>query len=105
MKEALRQVKAWGTKNIQEYCRDLTRDGVKELREKGFWVEDEAYRGYHLFGIRFPDGISVARVKARMAARKIAVSFRGDSMRVSPHVYNTIADFDKLVGTLLEFTP
>lgn len=105
MREAIRQVKTWGPANIQEYCRQLTRDGVNELRQKGFWVEDEAYRGYHLFGIRFPKGISVDRVKAQMAARKIAVSFRGDSMRVSPHVYNTAADINKLVETLLKLTP
>jgi selenocysteine lyase/cysteine desulfurase len=105
MREALRQVMAWGPANVQSYCRDLTREGVNELRHKGFWVEDEAYRGYHLFGIRLPKGISVDRVKAQMAARKIAVSFRGDSMRVSPHVYNTAADIGKLVDTLLGLKP
>lgn len=105
MREAIRQVNAWGPENIQNYCRDLTRVGVKNLRHNGFWVEDEAYRGHHLFGIRFPKGNSVDRVKAQMSARKIAVSFRGDSMRVSPHVYNTAADFYKLVDTLLAIKP
>ncbi len=105
MREALRQVKEWGTANIQQYCKEVTREGVQKLREKGFWIEDEGSRGYHLFGIRLPNGITIERVKASMATRKIAVSFRGDSVRVAPHVYNTAADIDKLVDTLLELRP
>lgn len=105
LREALRQVKAWGAANIQDYCKNLTREGVSELRENGFWVEDEAYRGYHLFGIRLPKGIPIERVKARVAARKIAVSFRGDSVRVSPHIYNTASDIGKLVDTLMKLRP
>lgn len=104
-REALRQVKAWGAASIQDYCKNLTRDGVNELRRNGFWIEDEAYRGNHLFGIRLPSGLQIERVKAKMAARKVAVSFRGDSIRVSPHVYNTAGDIGKLVDTLLELKP
>lgn len=101
MLEALRQVNAWGPNNIQSHCHAITKKGIQRLLNHGFWVEDEAFRGKHLFGIRFPKGTELEKVKTRVKKRKISVSFRGDSMRVSPHVYNDVKDFNRLVETLL----
>jgi selenocysteine lyase/cysteine desulfurase len=39
-------------------------------------------------------------VAAKLAARKVFVSVRGDSIRVSPHLYNTAADVDRLLEEL-----
>ena len=39
-------------------------------------------------------------VAAKLAARKMFVSVRGDSIRVSPHLYNTEADVDRLLEEL-----
>lgn len=101
MLEALRQVNRWGPASIQDYCGEVTRRGISELKSRGFWIEDGSFRGNYLFGIRFPAGTPLDKIRERVKKRKISVSFRGDSMRISPHVYNTRADFEKLVETIL----
>lgn len=101
MLEALRQVNRWGPASIQDYCGEVTRRGISELKSQGFWIEDGSFRGNHLFGIRFPAGTPLDKIRERVKKKKISVSFRGDSMRISPHVYNTRADFEKLVETIL----
>jgi selenocysteine lyase/cysteine desulfurase len=100
MLEALRQVNAWGPANIQAYCRSITRRGIALLRDHGYWVEDESWRGHHLFGIRFPQGLDTVKIRERVKRKNISVSFRGEFMRVSPHVYNTEKEFMKLVEVL-----
>lgn len=102
MLEALKQINQWGPANIQKYCKGISDKFIEELRKKEFFIEDESFRGNHLFGIRFPKEFSIEKLKARMAAKKIFVSFRGDSMRVSPNVYNSKNDFDKLLKCLLK---
>lgn len=101
MLAALKQINRWKPENIQRYCEQITRKAIARLKETGYWVEEEAYRGYHLFGVRFPEGMSPDRVKERMKRRRIAVSFRGDSMRVSAHLYNDARDFERLVEALI----
>lgn len=101
MLEALRQVNRWGPASIQDYCGEVTRRGISELKSRGFWIEDGSFRGNHLFGIRFPAGTPLDKIRERVKKKKISVSFRGDSMRISPYVYNTRADFEKLVETIL----
>lgn len=98
---ALKQVNAWGPDQVQRYCKEISADGIRQLKAKGFWVEDDAYRGQHLFGIRFPQGASIAAMKDRVKRNKISVSFRGDFMRVSPHLYNSAKEFNRLATVLL----
>jgi len=100
MLEALKQINQWKPENIQEYCQKITRVPIMKLREAGFWIEEEDFRGHHLFGIRFPKTFNVEQLKVALQKNKIAVSFRGDSVRVAPHVYNQEADLMKLVKVL-----
>ena len=98
--EAVRQLNEWGPANIQQYCKDLTSTGIENLKIAGYWVEDEAYRGSHLFGIRLGDHHDLEGIKETLNRENILVSFRGDSIRVSPNVYNTQEEFDKLIRVL-----
>lgn len=100
MIEALRQINAWGPANIQRYCKAIAEKGIQKLQQRGFWIEEEGFRGHHVFGIRFPEGTPMDEVRERIKKKKIAVSFRGDSLRVSPHLYNSKEDFDALVKAL-----
>jgi selenocysteine lyase/cysteine desulfurase len=93
---ALKQINQWGPENIQAYCKKISIPTIESLLQKGFWIEDTEYRGHHLFGIRFPKGFSIDTLKQALKKKKISVSFRGDSMRISPSVYNSEEDFDKL---------
>lgn len=97
---ALKQVNQWGPENIQQYCRKITESGIKSLRNRGCWIEDEDYRGSHLFGIRFPAGTNLEKIRSNVKRNKISISFRGDAMRISPHVYNTPDDISKLVKAI-----
>lgn len=56
-------------------------------------------RAGHYIGLRFADGVP-AELPAKLAAEKVFVSVRGKSMRVTPHVYNTDADVERLFTVL-----
>ena len=100
MLAAVKQLNEWGIKNIQAYCRDLISKPVKQLREAGFRIEDENYRSAHLFGVRLSADHDDKIVKSALEREHILVSFRGDSIRVSPNVYNTPGDMQKLTDAL-----
>jgi selenocysteine lyase/cysteine desulfurase len=50
--------------------------------------------------IEADDAPAVHRVYARLRAEKVWVSLRDDGIRVSPHIYNTREDIDRLLGLL-----
>lgn len=56
-------------------------------------------RAGHYLGLRF-GGAVPADLPAKLAAEKVFVSVRGKAMRVTPHVYNTDADVEKLFHVL-----
>ncbi len=97
---ALELIDDWTVEGIREYCRALTGDLAARVRELGYWIEDDAYRTGHLFGLRPPPGIESAAVRRALAERQVAVSVRGSAIRVSVHVYNDAGDLDALVAAL-----
>ncbi len=100
MLQGLKQINQWRPENIQNYCEKISSRAIKNLRDSGCWVEEEDYRGHHLFGIRFPKETPLEKIKEALKRKKISVSFRGDSMRVAPNVYNDANDFNKLVRVI-----
>jgi len=97
---ALKQINQWQPANIQQYCAKICKNAIGQLNEAGFWIEDENYRGRHLFGIRPPKSTDLNELKMRLLKAKISVSVRGTAIRVAPHVYNTEAEMLKLTKTL-----
>lgn len=97
--EALKQINNWGVENIQDYCLNISQEPINRLREKGYWIEDIDYRASHLFGVR-KEGLDVEQLRKQLETNKIYVSIRGSSVRVSPSVYNTVEDFNKLISLL-----
>jgi len=100
MLEALRQINAWTPAAIQAYCKSISKDAINALRENGNWVEQDEFRAHHLFGIRFPKGTDVSMIKERIRRKRISVSFRGESVRVSPNVYNTATEMNQLARVI-----
>jgi selenocysteine lyase/cysteine desulfurase len=96
---ALTQLTEWGVENIAEYAAALTGHLADRAAERGLAVAPEKLRGPHLMGIRFPGGPPPGLTE-RLAAERVHVSVRGDSVRVAPHVYNTTADCDRLLAAL-----
>jgi selenocysteine lyase/cysteine desulfurase len=99
---SLRLVSEWRPDRIQAYCRDLTRDVLAEVGALGFAVEDEAWRGSHLFGLRMPEGIDLKALKEALDRRNVVASLRGTALRLSPNVYNDAGDLEALLEGLRE---
>lgn len=100
MLKAIQQLNDWGVDHIQQYCRDLIAEPVEKLKAAGYKIEDPEYRASHLFGIRLGEDHDMDQIKAAFEEQNILVSFRGDSIRVSPNVYNTVNELEKLTTTL-----
>ena len=93
---ALTQVLEWGPDRIQEHGRGLTDSLVAELREAGFRIAADGWRGAHLMGLRLPAGTDPDAVQANLRERNVHVSVRGSSVRVSVHLYNDREDVEAL---------
>ncbi len=98
--EGMRLVQDWGPDRIQAHDASLWAPILGPLREAGYAVEDPAWRGAHLVGLRPPPGTDMAAVAARLTAARVHVSLRGAAIRVSPHLYNTPEDMQALVAAL-----
>jgi selenocysteine lyase/cysteine desulfurase len=96
--EGIRQILEWTPEAIQEYCGDICADTLKLLQSHGYFVENTNARANHLFGIYSMGNKSMDRVKEILAQENIKVSYRGSAIRVSPHLYNTRTDIEKLVN-------
>jgi len=97
---ALDMVLEWGPERVQEYCEDLVEPFEEVFREAGFELEDRAWRGAHLFGLRSVRGLDAEKAAATLRRAGVFVSVRGDAIRVAPQVYNDRADLDALAATL-----
>ena len=97
---ALEQVLAWDLNEVQAYCRTLTEELFAELGALGFEVEEERWRGGHLFGLHAPSHVDLAEVQRQLQTRRVSVSLCGSAIRVSPHVYNDTSDVAVLLDVL-----
>ena len=93
--KSINQLNRWGISNIQEYIKGISQPTIDSLKQKGYWIEDENYRSGHLFGIRLLKH-DPKKIKETLKQNNIYVSFRGDSVRVAPNVYNDLKDLTKL---------
>ncbi|MEM6770480.1 MAG: aminotransferase class V-fold PLP-dependent enzyme, partial [Bacteroidota bacterium] len=95
---ALQQVNAWAQEDVQEYCAGLWSVIEDELEALGVVIPEE--RAHHLVGLRLPRDMDREKLVAAINRRGLAVSYRGDAIRVSPHAYNTPEEMAELVGAL-----
>lgn len=94
---ALTQLNEWTPSAIQEYCKSISSEAVKALKLLGCHIENDEDRAHHLFGIKLPEGLDVEIFKQILKKYDIYLSFRGNYIRVSCHLFNTKNDFVKLV--------
>jgi selenocysteine lyase/cysteine desulfurase len=92
---ALQQILDWGIAYIEESISRLTDEIAHRALDAGYLIAPAEQRAKHMLGIRFRGGLP-AKLPAALAAANVHVSIRGDSVRVSPHLYNTGADIDRL---------
>lgn len=98
---ALKQVIDWTPNAIQNYCKEITADAVLELKKIGCFVENDNFRTHHLFGVELPKKLDVKKLKTKLKEENIFISFRGNYIRLSCHLYNTKKDFKKLTDCIL----
>jgi selenocysteine lyase/cysteine desulfurase len=96
---ALQQISDWQVTEIAATLSAMTHRIAERAAALGLKVAPAHLRGPHLMGLRFPEGVPAALVD-RLSQNKIYVSVRGDSIRISPHVYNTANDIKKFLETL-----
>ncbi len=94
---ALKQVIEWTPKAIQEYCKNVSKNTVEELRKLGCSIENDVDRTHHMFGVQLPENADLNLLKEKFKEENIFVSFRGSYVRISCHLYNTKKDFEILV--------
>ena len=97
--EALRQILDWGVENVAETIGELTDLIEAEARRRGIEAVPAKRRARHMIGLRLgqrvPEGLA-----SRLSEEKVFVSVRGESVRVSPHLYNTEKDVERLFEVL-----
>ena len=99
--EALRQILDWGVANVSETIGGLTDLIEREARERGIEAIPKEKRARHMIGLKLGSGVP-EDLAARLAAENVFVSMRGESVRVSPHLYNTERDVYRLFEVLGE---
>lgn len=99
--EGAHQAKAWGGEAIQDYCRRLTAPLAQLSEDERFVMAPASQRIAHIIGIRLDDEGRMPEVMKSLADRQVRVSKRGQSIRISPHVYNTQEDMEVLMDGLL----
>lgn len=97
----LQQLKAWGVANIAASLTGLNAQIAERLQELGFTPPPSDRRAPHMFGARLPAGYEGDAV-AKLRARNVFVSRRGQSIRFAPHLHVTEADVDQLFSALAD---
>ncbi len=98
--DSLSQILEWGPQNMQNYCRSIVQPIVEPLLAAGYKIGGEKM-AFHLFGIEPKAGQNMNAIKEAIAKEKISVSYRRDIIRVSPSVYNTDNETNKLKELLI----
>ena len=96
---ALEQLLDWSVPAIAETLADKTAAIAERARNIGLAPMAANRRAGHFLGLRFPDGLPEG-LQERLADNQVYVSLRGDSLRVTPHLYNNERDVDRLFSVL-----
>jgi selenocysteine lyase/cysteine desulfurase len=96
---ALDQMLSWGPDAVEAYSATLTDLIAEGATSLGWEVAPREHRSRHMIGLRPPGGIP-EKLADLLAEARVYVSVRGDSIRVSPHVYNDANDVARLLEVL-----
>ena len=96
---ALQQILEWQVPKISKTLKKLTNEAANWAEQIGLQVATEDQRGPHFLGVGFPDGVPDGLLES-LSKEQVFVSIRGESMRVSPHLFNNLQDLEKLFTIL-----
>ncbi|HEX3323148.1 MAG TPA: aminotransferase class V-fold PLP-dependent enzyme [Terriglobales bacterium] len=98
-KRAIEQILEWGVAEISAASGAHNQWLAERARELGFSCLEEPLRAPHYLCLR-AEGRSLSGLVEAFAKVNVFVSVRGSSIRITPHVYNTARDLERLVGVL-----
>ncbi|MBV9181391.1 MAG: aminotransferase class V-fold PLP-dependent enzyme [Acidobacteria bacterium] len=96
---ALQQILSWGIPQINGSLTAITEAIAQHASNEGFTVLPTGQRCGQMIGIRHRSNIPDELPKV-LRESEIYVSIRGDSIRISPHLYNTQNDVTRLFAVL-----
>jgi len=96
---AMQQIFDWGIEQISATSAAFNQYLAEAARELGFSAPKEPLRAPHYLCLRKSEPIT-SELTHTLAREKVYVSVRGTSMRVTPHVYNTTEDCERLIACL-----
>jgi selenocysteine lyase/cysteine desulfurase len=96
---SLRQILDWRVEEIAATLRELTDNIAGTAHRVGLDTIPGERRVGHLIGLRSSSALPPDLGK-RLAAERIYVSVRGTAIRISPHLYNTREECDRLFDVL-----
>ena len=99
---ALKQINEWGVPMIKKALSKFTAEIASQATEIGLKIPETNERADHMIGIDLPDNIP-GSLKGELQSQKIFVGFRGKSIRVSPYLYNTKNDIDRLMKVIRKY--
>ena len=102
LQDGLNHILEWGVENIQNYCRNLHNLLCNKLKDSPYQVSQPGASSSHLIGIRFDQTVDIPTVKRKLTEEKIFVSYRGDAMRISIHLYNDEVDIERFAKILVD---
>ena len=96
---AMKQLLEWNVAQVSETAGALNRQLASAAADVGFFAPAEPWRAPHYLCLRRKAAIP-KELPEMLAKEKVFVSVRGSSIRVTPHVYNTLEDCDRLIQCL-----
>ena len=96
---AMQQILDWGVDNVAKTLRAKTDYIAENLNPNMIMPLGRERRAPHYLGLRFSGGVPNG-LASELAQDKIYISVRGPAMRVTPHLYSTQTDIDRLISAL-----
>ncbi|MBZ5613090.1 MAG: aminotransferase class V-fold PLP-dependent enzyme [Acidobacteriia bacterium] len=96
---AMKQLLEWNVAQVSDTAGALNRQLASAAADLGFSAPAEPWRAPHYLCLRRKAAIP-KELPEILAREKVFVSVRGSSIRVTPHVYNTVEDCDRLIQCL-----
>ena len=95
---ALQQINNWEIGSVQAEIKKLTAK-IIDFKKRADIFDETALGVGHISSIPL-NNLNVKKLKDRLQNNNVVISFRGTSIRVSPHLYNDFGDIDKLFSCL-----
>ena len=95
----LQSIIEWGIESIYETISQLTNIAVQQAEIQGLTVTNKDARSGHFCSIQLPSK-TPENLARQLSEKNIFISIRGNSLRITPHVYNSEQDLEILFKAL-----